>query len=129
MARKARALVVEHEADTGELLAEHLRRWGFDPTIMHEGEPAISWTHLHRPDLILLDLMLPDIDGYDICENLTLDRITNLVPIIMVTCPDQPQNRLHGLQLRPNYYLTTPFTPHHLTHPLPHQPPLHTERL
>ena len=114
MARKALALVVEDEADTGELLAEHLRRWGFDPTIMHEGEPAISWTHLHHPDLILLDLMLPDIDGYDICENLKLDRQTNLVPIIMVTCRDQPQDRIHGLQVGANHYLTKPFTPDQL---------------
>jgi CheY-like chemotaxis protein/anti-sigma regulatory factor (Ser/Thr protein kinase) len=114
MARKALALVVEDEADTGTLLAEHLRRWGFDPTVMHEGEPAISWTHLHHPELILLDLMLPDIDGYDICENLKLDRQTNLVPIIMVTCRDQPQDRIHGLQVGANYYLTKPFTPEQL---------------
>src|SRR5207245_9878726 len=81
---------------------------------MHEGEPAISWTHLHHPDLILLDLMLPNIDGYDICENLKLDRQTNLVPIIMVTCRDQPQDRIHGLQVGANYYLTKPFTPDQL---------------
>jgi len=81
---------------------------------MHEGEPAISWTHLHHPDLILLDLMLPDIDGYDICENLKLDRETNLVPIIMVTCRDQLQDRIHGLQVGANHYLTKPFTPEQL---------------
>lgn len=116
MARKALALVVEDEADTGDLLAEHLRRWGFDPTIMHEGGPAVSWTHAHHPDLILLDLMLPDIDGYDICENLKLDRQTNLVPIIMVTARDQPRDRLHGLQVGANFYLTKPFTPEQLEH-------------
>jgi len=114
MARKALALVVEDEAATGELLAEHLRRWGFEPTIMHEGGSAVSWTHLHHPDLILLDLMLPDLDGYDICENLKLDRQTNLVPIIMVTCRDQPQDRVHGLKVGANYYLTKPFTPEQL---------------
>ena len=108
MARKA--LVVEDEPDTGQLLAEHLRRWGFEPTVLTEGAPAISWTHLHQPDLILLDLMLPDLDGYDICENLKLDRQTNLVPIIMVTCRDQPQDKIHGLQVGANQYLTKPFT-------------------
>src|SRR5260370_5146540 len=111
MARKALALIVEDEAVTGELLAEHLRRWGFEPTIMHEGGTAVSSTHLHHPDLILLDLMLPDLDGYDICENLKLDRPTNLVPIIMVTCRYQPQDRVHGLQVGANYYLTKPFPP------------------
>jgi DNA-binding response OmpR family regulator len=114
MEPKALALVVEDETDTSELLAEHLRRWGYDPTIMHEGAPAVSWTHLHHPELILLDLMLPDFDGYDICENLKLDRQTNLVPIIMVTCRDQPQDRIHGLQVGANYYLTKPFTPEQL---------------
>src|SRR5207245_9152105 len=74
------------------------------------------WTPYQRPDRILLDLMLPYIDGYDICENLKLDRQTNLVPIIMVTCRDQPQDRIHGLQVGANYYLTKPFTPEQLEH-------------
>jgi DNA-binding response OmpR family regulator len=112
MVRKA--LVVEDEPDTGQLLAEHLRRWGFEPTVLTEGGPAISWTHLHQPDLILLDLMLPDLDGYDVCENLKLDRQTNLVPIIMVTCRDLPQDKIHGLQVGANHYLTKPFTPEQL---------------
>ena len=80
-----KALVVEDEAVTGDLLAEILRRKGFEPTVLQEGKPAIPWTRYHRPELILLDLMLPDADGYDICEHLKLDRETNLIPIIMVT--------------------------------------------
>jgi CheY-like chemotaxis protein len=108
MTRKA--LVVEDERDTGELFAEILRRRDFEPTLLLQGKPAVPWTHLHQPDLILLDLMLPDMDGYQICEELKLDRQTNLIPIIMVTARDQPQDRVHGLQVGANAYLTKPFT-------------------
>jgi DNA-binding response OmpR family regulator len=105
-----KALIVEDERDTGELLAEILRRRGFDPTVMQEGKPAVSWSYQHQPDLILLDLMLPDIDGYEICENLKLDRQTNRIPVVMVTARDQPQDRVHGLQVGADFYLTKPFS-------------------
>jgi DNA-binding response OmpR family regulator len=105
-----KALVVEDERDTGELLAEILRRRGYTPTLLLEGKPVVSWTHAHLPELILLDLMLPDVDGYQICEELKLNRETNLIPLIMVTARDQPKDRVHGLQVGANYYLTKPFT-------------------
>jgi CheY-like chemotaxis protein/anti-sigma regulatory factor (Ser/Thr protein kinase) len=105
-----KALVVEDEPETGELLAEILRRRGYQPTVLAEGKPAISWTHENEPELILLDLMLPDVDGYDICENLKLERETNLIPIIMVTARDQPKDKIHGLQVGANHYLTKPFS-------------------
>jgi CheY-like chemotaxis protein len=108
MVRKA--LVVEDEPDTGMLLAEVLRRGGFDPTVLAEGKPAVPWTRENMPDLILLDLMLPDIDGYAICEDLKLDRDTNRIPIIMVTARDGHQDKVHGLQVGANFYLTKPFT-------------------
>ncbi len=110
------ALIVEDERETGNLLAEILRRKGFEPTILAEGKPVISWIRLHQPELILLDLMLPDVDGYDICADLKLDRDTNLIPIVMVTARDQPQDRIHGLQVGANQYLTKPFTVEQLTH-------------
>jgi CheY-like chemotaxis protein/anti-sigma regulatory factor (Ser/Thr protein kinase) len=105
-----KALVVEDEPETGLLLAEILRRRGYDPTVMAEGKPAVPWTQEHRPELILLDLMLPDIDGYDICETLKLERDTNLIPVIMVTARDTPKDKVHGLQVGANHYLTKPFT-------------------
>jgi CheY-like chemotaxis protein/anti-sigma regulatory factor (Ser/Thr protein kinase) len=114
MVRKA--LVVEDYEDTGVLLAEHLRRWGFEPTVLAEGKPAISWVRQHRPDVILLDLMLPDMDGFDICETLKLDRDTNLIPVIMVTARTQHEDMVHGLQLGANYYLTKPFKAEELNH-------------
>ena len=118
MTRKA--LIVEDERDTGELLAEILRRRSFEPTHLLEGKPAVPWVHQHRPELILLDLMLPDADGYNICEELKLDRDTNAIPIVMVTARDQPQDRVHGLQVGANYYLTKPFTVEQLDYAIQH---------
>ena len=108
MARKA--LIVEDEPDTGSLLAEVLRRSGFEPTVLAEGKPAIPWTRTHKPELILLDLMLPDVEGFAVCEDLKLDRETNRIPIIMVTALDRHQDRVRGLKVGANYYLTKPFT-------------------
>src|SRR3954451_22157346 len=105
-----KALIVEDEEDMGSLLAETLRRWGFDATHLLRGGPAIAWTRLHQPELILLDLMLPDLDGYEICEELKLDRTTNLIPIVMVTARSGHDERLRGLEVGANHYLTKPFT-------------------
>jgi len=112
MARKA--LVVEDETDLGHLLAENLRRWGFEPTVLAEGKPAVPWVREHRPDLVLLDLWLPDMDGIAICENLKLDRDTNLIPVIMVTVRAEREDRFRGLEVGANRYLTKPFTPEEL---------------
>lgn len=111
-----RALIVEDEPETGELLAEILRRRGYEPSILDKGKEAIPWARLHQPELILLDLMLPDMDGYEICEHLKLDRQTNLVPVVMVTARDQHQDKVHGIQVGANYYLTKPFTVEQLVH-------------
>jgi two-component system, OmpR family, response regulator len=108
MSRKA--LVVEDEQDTGTLLAEHLRRWGFEPTVLTDGKPAVPWVRENQPDLILLDLLLPGVDGFTICENLKLDRQTNLIPVIMITALVAPEDKVHGLQVGANEYLTKPFT-------------------
>lgn len=113
MVRKA--LVVEDEQDTGTLLCEILRHKGFEPTHLMEGKPAIPWTRQHRPDLILLDLMLPDADGYEICEDLKLDKETNLIPTIMVTALGAHKDKVHGLKVGANSYLTKPFTVDQLT--------------
>ncbi len=108
MVRKA--LIVEDELDTSQILAEHLRRWGFEPTILNEGKPAVPWAQANHPDLILLDLLLPDMDGFSICERLKLDPETNLIPIVMVTALTGHEDRVHGLQVGANRYLTKPFT-------------------
>src|SRR5207302_9877720 len=108
MTRKA--LIVDDEVELGQLLAEHLRRWGFAPRLHTAGTDAVEWARHEKPELILLDLMLPDIDGYSICETLKLDRETNRIPIIMTTALSGHEDRVRGLQVGADRYLTKPFT-------------------
>ncbi len=108
MVRKA--LVVEDEEDTSQILAEYLRRWGFEPTVLNEGQSAVPWVRQHHPEVILLDLLLPGVDGFSICESLKLDRETNLIPIIMITALTGHEERVRGLQVGANRYLTKPFS-------------------
>ena len=108
MTRKA--LIVDDEQELGQILAEHLRLWGFEPTLMFEGKDVVEWVAKNQPTVVLLDLMLPDIDGYAICESLKLDRSTNLIPVIMTTALTDQEDKVHGLQVGANAYLTKPFT-------------------
>jgi DNA-binding response OmpR family regulator len=102
-------LIVEDDPATGKLLAELMRRRGFQPSVLSEGKLAHSWARQHHPELIVLDLMLPDIDGFSVCEELKLDRETNLIPIVMVTPLDDPKHRVHGFKVGANCYLAKPF--------------------
>jgi DNA-binding response OmpR family regulator len=108
MTRKA--LIVDDEQDLGIVLSEHMRHWGFEPTLLLEGKNVVEWVQKQKPEVILLDLMLPDVDGYTICETLKLDRETNLIPVIMITALTGHEDRIHGLQVGANTYLTKPFT-------------------
>lgn len=105
-----KALIVEDELELAELLAAHLRTWGYDPHILNEGKDAAVWVRRHRPDVVLLDLLLPDTDGYTICETLKLDRETNLIPIVMITALTAQEDRARGLEVGANQYLAKPFS-------------------
>jgi DNA-binding response OmpR family regulator len=108
MTRKA--LIVDDEKELALILAEHLKHWGFEPTMLYEGKDVVEWVRKNQPAVVLLDLMLPDIDGYSICETLKLDRETNMIPVIMVTARTDQEDKIHGLQVGANTYLTKPFT-------------------
>ena len=107
MSRKA--LVVEDDVVLAELLAEVLRRMEFEPAVLHEGRGVVDFARNHPLDLILLDLMLPDTSGYEICEKLKLDRQTNLIPVIIVTARGQAEDKLRGLRVGANAYVVKPF--------------------
>jgi CheY-like chemotaxis protein/anti-sigma regulatory factor (Ser/Thr protein kinase) len=104
------ALVVEDEPELGELFADILRLRGINATVLHVGRPAPDWIRKNNPDLILLDLMLPDRDGYSVCEEVKLDRQTNLTPIVMVTARARHEDMVKGLAVGANEYVTKPFT-------------------
>ena len=103
------ALIVEDDANVADVVARVLERRGIRSTILHEGSPAPAWVREHRPDVVLLDLMLPDRDGYAVCRDIKLDRETNLTPIVMVTAMGQHEDLVKGLAVGANEYVTKPF--------------------
>jgi CheY-like chemotaxis protein/anti-sigma regulatory factor (Ser/Thr protein kinase) len=116
-----RVLIVEDDADTALVLSESLRvDRRFEPALLTEGKDVVDWARRHKPDLIILDLMLPDVDGFDVCQELKLDRETNLIPLIMVTARCQPADRERGLSVGANFYLTKPFTEEQVRHAVAH---------
>src|ERR1700679_700225 len=104
-------LVVDDERDTNDILANLVQARGFEPIQVFSGEQALAVIAEKKPDLILLDLMLPDIDGFDLCDRLKRARETNLIPIIMVTALQDAHHRATGVRVGANGYLTKPFTP------------------
>lgn len=107
-------LVVDDERDANDILAHLVRPRGFEPVQVYSGQEALDAVARARPDLILLDLSLPDINGFDVCDRLKRDRETNLIPIVMVTAHHDAKERAAGVRVGANGYLTKPFTPDQL---------------
>lgn len=104
------ALIVEDEAAMAQIIADILRQHGYQAQVLQRGSGACDWVRENKPDLVLLDLMLPDRDGFSICEELKLDRQTNLIPVIMVTALARHDDVVRGLRVGANFYLTKPFS-------------------
>ncbi len=101
-------LVVEDEEKLARLLAGYLEQAGFTVHCIHDGLDATPWIRGNKPDLILLDLMLPGVDGLDICREV---RSFSNTPIIMVTARVEEIDRLLGLELGADDYICKPFSP------------------
>ena len=108
---KETILIVEDEEDIQELIRYNLAREGFLPISALSGEDALNSVSGKMPDLILLDLMLPGIDGLEICRQLKNDQKTAHIPIIMVTAKGEEADIVTGLELGADDYLTKPFSP------------------
>lgn len=101
-------LIVEDEIQLAQILRDYLERAGFQALTVHDGEAAISAFQHKRPDLVLLDLNLPGVDGLDVARML---RRESDVPMIMVTARVDETDRLVGLELGADDYITKPFSP------------------
>jgi DNA-binding response OmpR family regulator len=108
-------LSVDDEQDVTELVEFHLTRAGCDVVTASNGRDALLSVARRRPDLILLDLMLPDIDGFGVCEILRRDSVTATIPILLLTAWATADARQFGLELGALDYLTKPFSPRELT--------------
>jgi two-component system alkaline phosphatase synthesis response regulator PhoP len=101
-------LVVDDEARIVKLVRDYLTRAGFDVLDARDGDAALTMARVERPDLIILDLMLPGVDGLDVCRRL---RQESDVPIIMLTARVEEADRIVGLELGADDYVTKPFSP------------------
>jgi DNA-binding response OmpR family regulator len=110
----AKILAVDDEPALTDLMHFHLVRAGHQVTTAANGWEAIDAVKQSRPDIILLDLMLPDLDGFGVCEILRRDPLTATIPIIIVSAWASPDSRNLGLELGALDYLTKPFSPHDL---------------
>lgn len=106
---KKKILVVDDEKNIVELIRINLERSGFDIIPAYTGEEAIEKTISNDPDLILLDLMLPDIDGFEVCRTIKLNGKTKSIPIIMITAKSEESDKVIGLGLGADDYVTKPF--------------------
>jgi two-component system alkaline phosphatase synthesis response regulator PhoP len=103
-----RILVVDDEPQIVDLLRSYLKREGFEVDEAGDGEAALAACTRRRPDLVILDLMLPKLDGREVCRRV---RESTNVPIIMLTARDEETDKLLGLELGADDYITKPFSP------------------
>lgn len=106
---KARLLVVEDDVDIGNMLKIYFSGMDFDVDVAVRGSDALEKTKQSLPHLIVLDIMLPDIDGYEVCRNLRTNLRTSHIPVIFLTQKDERSDKLQGLELGADDYITKPF--------------------
>ena len=106
----ARILVVEDEKDLQEVLSYNLRQAGHSVIVVGSGRDALGAVPEHRPDLVLLDLMLPDVTGIEICRKLKSEPGTREVPIVMVTAKGDEVDRVVGFELGADDYVVKPYS-------------------
>src|SRR5437016_12175743 len=114
MPTEASVLVVEDEPDIRHLITHHLEREGFRCREVTTGAEALRAVRTSMPDLVVLDLMLPEMDGLDVCRRLRVDARTAAIPIIMLTAKSDEVDRVVGLELGADDYIAKPFSPKEL---------------
>ena len=107
---KARLLLVEDSATQGSQTKSELEHLGYDVRWVKSGIEALKWARQDPPDLIVLDVVMDDIDGFAVCRWLKLHNGTRDIPVIMLTVRDEIDDRVHGLQVGADDYLPKPFS-------------------
>jgi len=107
-------LVIEDEKDISDLITYHLRQSGFSVASALDGPSGLEAAKRKSPHLIILDLMLPGMDGKDICRALKSDPVTRSIPVLMLTAKSEEVDRIVGFELGADDYVTKPFSPREL---------------
>jgi two-component system alkaline phosphatase synthesis response regulator PhoP len=106
---KRKILVVDDEVDLVETVRFPLEMEGFDVLVSYNGEDALNQARKEKPDLIILDLMLPKLDGYKVCRLLKFDERYKHIPILILTAKTQEKDKTLGMETGANEYITKPF--------------------
>jgi two-component system, OmpR family, phosphate regulon response regulator PhoB len=106
----ARILIIEDEQDLQKLLDYNLRQAGHDPVATSQGQRGLEMARTERPDLVLLDLMLPDMPGTEVCRVLKRDAATKGIPVVMITAKGEEIDRVVGFELGADDYVVKPFS-------------------
>ncbi|MGB9630297.1 MAG: response regulator [Thermodesulfobacteriota bacterium] len=107
-------LIIEDEKDIVDLINYHLKQSGFSVLSALDGNSGLELAKKERPDLIILDLMLPEMDGKDVCRVLKSNPSTKSIPILMLTAKSEEMDRVIGFELGADDYVTKPFSPREL---------------
>ncbi len=107
-------LIVEDEIDIAQLVSFNLERAGYSVDIVHDGREGLEKIVKDQPNLVILDLMLPGMDGYQILKEMQRDTRSHSIPVLMLTAKSQIDDRIKGLELGADDYLTKPFSPKEL---------------
>jgi len=111
---KRRVLIIEDDRDIVEMLEYNLQEAGYETISALNGESGIAAAKKERPDLIVLDIMLPIIDGFEVCRTLKKDDTVANIPIIILSAKSQETDKIIGLELGADDYVTKPFSPREL---------------
>lgn len=111
---KSKILIVEDEKDLIKLLEYNLKKAGFEVVSALDGPEAIKLAREKKPDLVILDIMLPSLEGTEVCKMLKQDESTTNIPIIMLSAKGEEVDRIVGFELGADDYITKPFSPREL---------------
>jgi len=107
-------LIIEDEEDLTQLLVHYLQKEGYQTLVATDGTTGLKTARTEKPDLIILDLMLPGLDGLEICKRLRTDSKTSPLPIMILTAKGEETDKVVGLELGADDYMTKPFSPKEL---------------
>jgi DNA-binding response OmpR family regulator len=111
---KGTVLLIDDEKDILEMVRYSLEKEGFDAIMASDGQSGLDIANRHKPDIIILDLMMPGLDGVEVCKRLRSNAATRAIPIIMLTARAAETDRIVGLEMGADDYITKPFSPREL---------------
>ena len=114
MVMKKKILIVEDDADISEVIQYNLEKENFQTVCVSNGEEVSQVVQKEKPHLMVLDLMLPGMDGLEVCQSIREDKKFAHLPIIMLTAKSQETDKIVGLELGADDYMTKPFSPREL---------------